>query len=39
VAEHRLDRVGPLGVERSSSFGREFSLHHASARSLEHTPA
>src|SRR6266540_1161593 len=37
VAEHRLDRVGSLGVERS--FGRKPVLHDPSAGSLEHTSA
>ena len=36
VAEHRFDRVGSLGVERSPSFGRKLALHDPSALSPEH---
>src|SRR6266540_5627992 len=39
VAEHRLNRVGSLGVERSPSFGRKLVLHDPSAGSPEHTSA
>jgi hypothetical protein len=35
VAEHRLDRVGPLGVGRSPSFGRKLALHDPSAEEIE----
>src|SRR6266545_189254 len=39
VAEHRLDSVGPLGVERSPSFSRKLALHDPSAASREHASA
>ena len=39
VAEHRFNPECPLGVERSSSFGRQLVLHDPAAGSPEHTSA
>jgi hypothetical protein len=39
VSEHWLNGVGPLGVERSSLFGRERGVHGPSAGSFEDASA